>query len=68
MTTITFWSNGFQVNDGPFRDNEAEENKAFLADIAKGCVRARGGDRAAAPLAVLTVSVAGMPRRQLRPA
>lgn len=39
MTTITFWSNGFQVNDGPFRDNEAEENKAFLADIAKGCVR-----------------------------
>lgn len=35
-TKITFWSNGFQVDDGPFRDSEAPENKAFLANIEKG--------------------------------
>lgn len=37
-TTITFWSNGFQVDDGPFRDSEEPANKAFLAEVEKGYV------------------------------
>lgn len=37
-TTITFWSNGFQVDDGPFRDSTDPDNAPFLADIEKGYV------------------------------
>jgi UBX domain-containing protein 1 len=38
--TITLFSNGFQVNDGPFRDYNAPENRAFMADINQGRVPA----------------------------
>eukprot|EP01064_Diplonema_japonicum_P030800 TRINITY_DN5320_c1_g1_i1.p1 TRINITY_DN5320_c1_g1~~TRINITY_DN5320_c1_g1_i1.p1 ORF type:complete len:372 (+),score=107.55 TRINITY_DN5320_c1_g1_i1:51-1118(+) len=35
---ITMWKNGFSVDDGPLRESEAEENKAFIEDIKKGVI------------------------------
>ena len=34
--TITLFSNGFMVNDSPFRDYNDPENKKFMDDINKG--------------------------------
>jgi hypothetical protein len=34
--TITFWANGFSVNDGPLRDASDPANAAFLSDINRG--------------------------------
>lgn len=36
--SITFWKNGFSVDDGPLRDPTDPENKAFLSDINEGRV------------------------------
>jgi len=39
MNTITMYSNGFTVNDGPLRDpNGSPENQAFIEDLLKGFV------------------------------
>ena len=35
---VTLWQNGFQVDDGEFRDYEAPENKKFMADLNEGYV------------------------------
>jgi len=40
MYTVTMWQNGFQVNDGPFRSNDDEESKKFIADLERGLVPA----------------------------
>jgi hypothetical protein len=37
---ITLYRNGFVVNDGPLRDPNLEENKAFLASLNRGEVPA----------------------------
>merc|ERR1719263_1489578 len=34
--TITFWQNGFTVDDGPLRTAEDPANAAFLADVNRG--------------------------------
>ena len=34
--TITFWQNGFSVDDGPLRDAQDPENAAFLNDVNQG--------------------------------
>jgi len=34
--TITFWQNGFSVDDGPLRDAQDPANAAFLADVHRG--------------------------------
>eukprot|EP00320_Phaeocystis_rex_P003239 CAMPEP_0119069628 /NCGR_PEP_ID=MMETSP1178-20130426/24340_1 /TAXON_ID=33656 /ORGANISM="unid sp, Strain CCMP2000" /LENGTH=266 /DNA_ID=CAMNT_0007051405 /DNA_START=34 /DNA_END=834 /DNA_ORIENTATION=- len=34
--TITFWSNGFSVDDGPLRNAQDPDNAAFLADVNQG--------------------------------
>jgi len=34
--TITFWQNGFTVDDGPLRDMQDPANAAFLADVNRG--------------------------------
>eukprot|EP00316_Scyphosphaera_apsteinii_P001357 CAMPEP_0119311772 /NCGR_PEP_ID=MMETSP1333-20130426/23818_1 /TAXON_ID=418940 /ORGANISM="Scyphosphaera apsteinii, Strain RCC1455" /LENGTH=300 /DNA_ID=CAMNT_0007316243 /DNA_START=39 /DNA_END=942 /DNA_ORIENTATION=+ len=34
--TITFWSNGFTVDDGPLRKVDDPENAAFLRDVNRG--------------------------------
>jgi len=34
--TITFWQNGFSVNDGPLRNPQDPENAAFLAAVNRG--------------------------------
>jgi len=36
--TITMWSDGFTVNEGVYRRLDDENNKIFLADLAKGVV------------------------------
>jgi hypothetical protein len=38
--TITFWRNGFTVDDGPLRSVDDDANKSFLDDINKGRVPA----------------------------
>jgi UBX domain-containing protein 1 len=38
--TITFWRNGFSVDDGPLRRVDDDANKAFLSDINNGRVPA----------------------------
>ena len=35
---ITKWRNGFQIDDGEFRDFSSEENKQFMEEIDKGYV------------------------------
>jgi len=35
---ITFWKNGFSVDDGPLRDHHDAANMAFLSDINQGRV------------------------------
>lgn len=35
---LTFWRNGFQVNDGEFRSLEEPENRTFLTDVMRGVV------------------------------
>ena len=34
--TITFWANGFSVDDGPLRNAQDPANAAFLADVNRG--------------------------------
>jgi len=34
--TITFWQNGFSVDDGPLRDAQDPQNAAFLEDVNRG--------------------------------
>mmetsp|Transcript_1809 Transcript_1809/g.3722 ORF Transcript_1809/g.3722 Transcript_1809/m.3722 type:complete len:275 (-) Transcript_1809:1059-1883(-) len=34
--TITFWQNGFTVDDGPLRNMQDPENAAFLNDVNRG--------------------------------
>lgn len=36
--TITLWQNGFQVNEGPFRDYTAPENQTFMQQLNQGRV------------------------------
>jgi len=33
---ITIYQNGFQVDDGPFRDYKAPENKEFMSTVKEG--------------------------------
>lgn len=41
MNTITMYSNGFTVNDGPLRDPQGSpENQAFIEELLKGFVPA----------------------------
>lgn len=40
MYTVTMWQNGFQVNDGPFRSNDDENSKKFIAELENGHVPA----------------------------
>ena len=35
---VTFWQNGFVVNDGEFRSNDDPENQEFLRSVSKGMV------------------------------
>jgi UBX domain-containing protein 1 len=34
--TLTFWKDGFSLDDGPLRDFNDPANKPFLASIQKG--------------------------------
>jgi hypothetical protein len=36
--TITLWANGFQVDEEPFRDYVAPENKKFMEEVKSGYV------------------------------
>jgi len=38
MNTITIYSNGFTLNDGPLRETANPENQAFLDELLKGYV------------------------------
>lgn len=56
--TITFWLDGFTVDDGPLRRTADPENARFLADINRGQVPreledSSGGARAAATACAL---------------
>jgi len=33
---VTLYSNGFSLNDGPFRDCKEEENKLFVQELRQG--------------------------------
>lgn len=35
---VTFWKNGFQVNDGDFRSNEDPANQNFLESVSRGMI------------------------------
>lgn len=35
---LTVWKNGFQIDDGPFRSVNDEENKKFMAEVEKGYI------------------------------
>jgi UBX domain-containing protein 1 len=36
---LTFWANGFCVDDGPLRDGSSDKDQAFIESISKGyCV------------------------------
>lgn len=35
---LTVWKNGFQVDDGEFRDLNDEENKQFMSEVDKGYI------------------------------
>lgn len=45
MVDITFYQNGFVVNDGPLRAMDDPANKAFLEDINRGVVPRELGNR-----------------------
>ena len=36
--TLTFWSNGFSVDNGPLRKGDTPEDKLFLKSVSKGSV------------------------------
>ena len=36
--TITFWKNGFSVDDGPIRKIDDPTNKEFLGSVMRGYV------------------------------
>jgi len=38
LKTLTFYKNGFTVDDGPLREFKDPQNKAFLSNINKGYV------------------------------
>jgi UBX domain-containing protein 1 len=48
--TLTFWSNGFSVDNGPLRKGDTPEDKLFLKSVSKGEIpqelirSARGGE------------------------
>lgn len=33
---LTFWRDGFSVNDGPLRTGDTEEDKQFIDAVRKG--------------------------------
>ncbi len=33
---LTFYANGFTVDDGPLRNGDSEEDRRFLASVSKG--------------------------------
>eukprot|EP01062_Namystynia_karyoxenos_P074687 TRINITY_DN71633_c0_g1_i1.p1 TRINITY_DN71633_c0_g1~~TRINITY_DN71633_c0_g1_i1.p1 ORF type:complete len:402 (+),score=115.77 TRINITY_DN71633_c0_g1_i1:88-1206(+) len=35
---ITFWQNGFSVDDGPLQDQKSPEGQAFIADVRRGVI------------------------------
>lgn len=35
---LTFWRDGFSVDDGPLRTGNSEEDKSFIAAVRKGSV------------------------------
>ncbi|OHT04755.1 hypothetical protein TRFO_06195 [Tritrichomonas foetus] len=35
---VTFWKNGFQVDDGDFRSNEDPQNQEFLQAVSRGMI------------------------------
>ena len=35
---VTFWKNGFQVDDGDFRSNEDPQNREFLESVSRGMI------------------------------
>jgi len=39
LKVITFWKNGFTINDGALRSYNDPQNKEFLADIQEGHVK-----------------------------
>lgn len=36
--TLTFWKDGFSVDDGPLRTGESEEDRKFIESVSKGLV------------------------------
>lgn len=36
LKTLTFWKDGFTVDDGPLRDGQSSEDQRFLQDISRG--------------------------------
>ncbi len=49
LCSITFWKNGFSVDDGPLRDPTDPENKAFLSDINEVCLILNRGETQPCP-------------------
>lgn len=35
---LTAWKNGFQIDDGPFRDYSDSENQKFMDEVEKGYI------------------------------
>ncbi len=35
---LRFWKDGFSIDDGPLRNGQAPEDKAFLESVSKGYV------------------------------
>lgn len=35
---LTKWRNGFQIDDGPFRDLSAPENQKFMEEVEEGYI------------------------------
>ena len=34
--TLTFWKDGFSVDDGPLRTGESDEDRKFIEAVSKG--------------------------------
>lgn len=66
--TITFYKNGFVVNDGPLRGYDDAENKEFMDDVGKGFVpRELQGERTADGRPKVGVAIADKRGEDYRP-
>ena len=58
-TTVTVYSNGFVVGDGPFRASDGSpENEAFLRDVGRGLVPRSTGSVSVVTMAAVVAAVA----------